>query len=199
MKIGTIGAGDVSISIARLALAAGHEVILSNSTGGERLAKIVAGLGKGATAGSISQAAEADIVILAVPWSAIKTALAAAPSWAGRILVDATNPFIEFEPKLVLADLDGVGASEIVAGLAPGARTVKAFNSVTMRNFEKGPKQGNASRVLLVSGDDREAKATVVDLIESFGYATIDLGGLVAGGRMQQAGGPLAGKDILVA
>ena len=199
MKIGTIGAGDVSIAIAKLALAAGHEVILSNSTGGEKLAKIVAGLGKGATAGSISQVAEADIVILAVPWTAIESALAATPSWAGRILVDATNPFIEIEPKLVLADLGGVGASEIVAGLAPGARTVKAFNSVTMSNFEKGPKEGNASRILLVSGDDAEAKATVIDLIQSFGYATIDLGGLVAGGRMQQAGGPFAGKDLLLA
>ena len=47
------------------------------------------------------------------------------PAWNGRVLIDATNPFVETSPKLVLANLGGKGASEIVAALAPGARIVR--------------------------------------------------------------------------
>jgi hypothetical protein len=68
-----------------------------------------------------------------------------------------------------------------------------------MANFEKGPTEGNGRRVLFVSGDDRSAKQLVSDLITSFGYAVIDLGDLDEGGRFQQPGGPLAGKDLLLA
>ncbi len=88
---------------------------------------------------------------------------------------------------MVLADLGGRGASEIVASLAPGARLVKAFNSILMSNFEAGPKRGDARRVLFVSGDDASAKSTVKALIENFRFAVIDLGGLQTGGRLQQA------------
>ena len=75
---------------------------------------------------------------------------------------------------------------------------VKAFNTITMANFEKGPRQGAARRVLFVSGDDVASKQTVRQLITELGYAAIDLGGLDEGGRMQQPGGPLAGLDLLV-
>jgi 8-hydroxy-5-deazaflavin:NADPH oxidoreductase len=98
-----------------------------------------------------------------------------------------------------LADLGNQGASEIVSHLAPGARLVKAFNSIVMTNFEAGPTRGDARRVLFVSGDDDTAKSTIKALISSFGFAVIDLGGLKAGGRLQQAGGPIAGRDLLVA
>ena len=121
------------------------------------------------------------------------------PEWNGRVLIDATNPFLETSPKLILADLGGVGASEIVAGFARGARIVKAFNSIRMAHFNEGPIKGQGKRVIFVSGDDEESKRVVKDLIESFGFAAIDLGGLVTGGRIQQAGGPLAGLDLLVA
>lgn len=198
MKIGMIGAGEVALAVARYALQAGHEVILSNRRGGEALSRAVAALGNGAAAGSVMEAAGADMVLLAVPWPNIPAALSGLPAWDGRILVDATNPYARYMPELVLADLGGRGASEIVADLAPGARLVKAFNSLTMANFEAGPRRGEARRVVLVSGDDAEAKGKVKNLIASFGFAVIDLGGLKEGGRMQQAGGPLAGLDLLV-
>ena len=113
------------------------------------------------------------------------------------VLIDANNPFAETSPNLVLADLGGIGASEIVAGFAPGARIVKAFNSIRMAHFNKGPVKDQGKRVIFVSGDDAESKRVVKDLIESFGFAAIDLGGLVTGGRIQQAGGPLADLDLL--
>jgi hypothetical protein len=89
-------------------------------------------------------------------------------------------------------------ASVVVAEHAPGARVVKAFNSIAMANFEKGPRQGAARRVLFVSGDDPASKQRVQGLITELGYAPVDLGGLEDGGRMQQAGGPLAAVDFLV-
>ena len=113
------------------------------------------------------------------------------------ILIDATNPFSEYSPNLVLADLGGKGASEIVAGLAPGARVVKSFNSIVIARFNEGPAKSGGRRVIFVSGDDPESKEFIQGLIKSFGFEPIDLGGLVTGGRLQQAGGPLAGHDLV--
>jgi predicted dinucleotide-binding enzyme len=199
MNIGMIGAGAVALGVGRYAVAAGHQVVLNSRSGGERLASAVEKLGKGAAGGSIEEVLACDIVVLAVPWKNVEDVLRSLPPWHGQVLVDATNPFVETEPKLVLADLGCRGASEVIAGLSPGARIVKAFNSIVMKNFEAGPTRDGARRVLLVSGDDAAAKLQVSDLINSFGFITIDLGGLKTGGRLQQAGGPVAGLDLMVA
>ena len=199
MKFGTIGAGTVAFAFARSAVAAGHEVVLSSRRGPESLAGKVAELGHGASAATVEEAASLDYVLLAVPWPSVEDALRRLPAWNGRVLIDATNPFIEYSPKLVLADLCGKGASEVVAGLAPGARVVKAFNAIRMEHYDKGPKFHDGKRVIFVSGDDKDAKAAVIGLVNDFGYTPVDLGGLVSGGRMQQAGGPIAGHDWVVA
>src|ERR1700751_1710651 len=199
MKFGTIGAGTVAFAFARGAVATGHEVVLSSRRGPESLAGKVAELGQGASAATVEEAASLDYVLLAVPWRNVEDALCGLPAWNGRVLIDATNPFIETSPKLVLADLGGIGASEIVAGFAPGARIVKAFNSIRMAHFNEGPTKGQGKRVIFVSGDDQESKRVVKGLIESFCFAAIDFGGLAIGGRIQQAGGPLAGLDLFVA
>src|SRR5207237_9181102 len=159
----------------------------------------VSELGRGASVAPVQEAASLDYVLLAVPWKNVEAALRGLPEWNGRVLVDATKPFAETSPKLILADLGGIGASEIVAGFARGARIGKAFNSIRMAHFNEGPIKGEGKRVIFVSGDDEESKGVVKDLIESFGFAAVDLGGLVIGGRIQQAGGPLAGLDLLVA
>lgn len=199
MKIGFIGAGAVAQSLARSAIQAGHEVVLSARRGPQALGDIVAGLGPKASADTVQEVARFNLVMLAVPWLQVPSALDGLPDWAGRILVDTTNPFTQFEPEFVLADLGDTGASEIVAAHAPGARVVKAFNAIRMEHYDKGPKFHDGKRVIFVSGDDMDAKAVVIALIKEFGYAAVDLGGLVAGGRMQQAGGPIAGHDWVVA
>lgn len=198
MKIGIIGAGEVAVAFSRYALAAGHEVVLSNSGDMEKLSRVAAQLGAGASAASAREAALADMVLLAVPWLKVKATLATLLPWDGRILVDATNPFLQITPTWILEDLGDDSASEVVARLAPGARLVKAFNSLLMSNFVKPPKVGNAKRVLLVSGDHPDANRQVADLIASFGFAVIELGSLKTGGKLQQAGAPLAGPDLLV-
>ena len=195
MQIGILGAGQVGLAVGRRLTGAGHYVKLASARGPEALIPIAQGVG--AEAVSMTEAASSELVLLAVPWPAVPDVLGPLPDWQGRILVDATNPFVSFDP-LQLADLQGRSASVIVAEHAPGARVVKAFNSITMANFEKGPRQGEARRVLFVSGDDVESKQTVQDLITELGYAAIDLGGLDEGGRLQQPGGPLAGPDLLV-
>lgn len=198
MKFGIIGAGQVSLAIARGLLSRGHTVALSSRRGPARIADRIAALGTGAHAVPVREAAAADIVFLAVPWPEVGHALTDLPPWNGRILVDTTNPFIATASTYVQADLGGRSASTIVADHAPGARVVKAFNSILMANFEKGPVQDGIRRVLFVSGDDNAAKDAVRGLIEALGFAVIDLGGLEDGGRLQQGGGPLAGKDLLL-
>src|SRR5229473_5129684 len=198
MRIGTIGAGAVALAVAREALARGHEVVLSSRSGPGALAGKVTELGRGASAATVEEAASLDYVLLAVPWPNVEDALRGLPAWNGRVLIDATNPFIEYSPKLVLADLGGKGASEVVAGLAPGARVVKAFNSIVTARFNEGPVKNGGRRVIFLSGDHSEPKGFIRELIKSFGFEPIDLGGLVTGGRLQQAGGPLAGLDLTV-
>ncbi len=136
------------------------------------------------------------MVLLAVPWTAVPKALSDLPAWQGRILIDATNQFVKEGSQLVVADLGGRGSSEIAAELAPGARVVKAINSVFIKNFAAGPRLGEVRRVILLSGDDAGAKREVGALISGLGFAVIDLGDLQTGGRMQQAGGPLNGLDL---
>jgi 8-hydroxy-5-deazaflavin:NADPH oxidoreductase len=197
MKFGTIGAGTVALAFAQQALAAGHQVVLSCRHGPESLVGKVAELGDGASAAPVEKAASLDYVLLAVPWPNVEDALRGLPAWNGRVLIDATNPFSEYSPQLVLADLGDRGASEVVAALAPGARIVKAFNSIVTDRFNEGPAKNGGRRVIFVSGDDSEPKEFIRELIKGFGFEFVDLGGLVTGGRLQQAGGPLAGRDLV--
>lgn len=201
MKIGIIGAGEVATIIAAYAADAGHAVALSSQSGpsSDKLQKTIKELGPSATAVTVEEAAARHVVILAVPWSQVEAALSGLPEWGGRILIDATNPFLKTGSKPQMADLGEQGASEVVAALAPGARVVKAFNNTMMKNFAMGPGYSQARRVLFVSGDDATAKDKVTSLIGSFGFTSVDLGDLKTGGRMQEAGrGPLAGHDFLV-
>jgi len=197
MKFGTIGAGTVAFAFARKAVATGHEVVLSGRRGLESLASKVAELGHRASAATVEEAASLDYVLLAVPWPNVEDALRRLPAWNGRVLIDATNPFIEYSPKLVLAELGGKGASEVVAGLAPGARVVKAFNSIVTARFNEGPTKNGGRRIIFVSGDHPEPTEFVKSVIEGFGFVAVYLGGLATGGRLQQAGGPLAGRDLV--
>src|SRR5438094_30073 len=104
MKSGAIGAGAVALAFGREALARGHEVVLSSRRGPDALVDKVAELGRGASAASIEKAASLDYVLLAVPWRNVESALKSLPVWDGRVLIDATNPFVETSPTLVLGE-----------------------------------------------------------------------------------------------
>ena len=175
--------------MARTALRAGRQVVMANSRGPESLASLVPALGEGAAAGTADEAASADIVVIAVPWPRVGEAVEGL-RWDGRIVIDATN---DFDPS----DLDGSTSSQVLADLVPGARVVKAANTLGAAVLGSDPHEGGGRRVIFLSGDDAEAKAAVTALFEDAGFAAIDLGGLVTGGAMQQLGGPLAGVNLI--
>ena len=197
MEIGTIGAGAFAQAFAKRALKAGHKVKLSNDRGPDSLREIVNQLGSGAVAVPKEVAASCELVLLAVPWDNVPDTLASLPRWKNQILIDGTNPFHGRAGKFTPADVGNLSTSQLVAGLAPGARVVKAFNHMTVPNMEAEPVVNGARRVAFVSADDDEAKKRVEILLKQLGYSVIHLGNLRDGGLIQQAGGPLAGRDLL--
>lgn len=201
MKIGFIGAGRMATTIARHLMGAGHEVILSSSRGLEALAGLVADLGPAASAGSKQEAAECAVVVLATNWADAPEALKGI-HWGGRILIDGTNAHIGEKPDpsaagvaRSVAALEGRTSSEIVAAMAPGARVVKSISNIPMSWIQDFSPQ-KPKTVLFVSGDDRDAKSRVVELIDSTGLVALDIGSLADGGAMQQLGGPLSAVEL---
>lgn len=197
MEIGTIGAGTFAQAFARRALKAGHRVKLGNSRGPDSLREIVRRLGPGATAATTEEAAACEMVLLAVPWDYLPATLASLPKWDGQILIDGTNPFHGKAGDFTPADVGNLSTSQLVAALAPGARVVKALNHMIAPNLEADTAVGGARRVAFISADDEDAKKQVGELLKAFGYSVVDLGNLRDGGLIQQAGGPLAGRDFL--
>jgi predicted dinucleotide-binding enzyme len=194
MQIGMIGAGSVACAFAKHLLEAGHQVLLSNSRGPETLKSLAAGLGPGATAVTIEQASRSPIVLLAVPWLKVDAALHGLPIWDNRIVIDATN---QFTTPPELEDLHGLVSSEIISAKLPGARVVKALNTLYAERLAVGPDVGGGQRVVFVSGDDLDAKKSVSLLLSALRFAVVDMGSLHDGGLMQQAGGALAGLDLV--
>jgi predicted dinucleotide-binding enzyme len=197
MEIGTIGAGAFAQAFAKRALQTGHKVKLSNSRGPDSLREIVNQLGPGATAATKEEAAACDMVLLAVPWDNVPETLASLPKWNNQILIDGTNPFHGQAGDFTPADVGNLSTSQVAAALAPGARVVKAFNHMLVPNLEADPVVNGARRVAFISADDDDAKKRVETLLKAFGYSVVDLGNLRDGGLIQQAGGPLAGRDLL--
>jgi predicted dinucleotide-binding enzyme len=196
MNIGIIGAGGIGQAFAAQVVRAGHEVTLSNSRGPASLAPVVSRLGPSARAGSREEAAQADIVVLAVQWQQLEGALAGLPPWNGRILIDTTNPVIM--PEFRKADLGERSSSEVVASKAPGARIVKTANNFTPELLASDPSEAGGHRVLFMSGDDAAAKKEVTGVLAKAGFAVVDLGSLAVGSRLQQfPGGPLPGLNLI--
>lgn len=198
MQIGIVGAGNVAQAFASKAINAGHSVVFSNSRGPQSLAPIVTRFGPMATAAPVTVAIENPIVLLALPWPKVDGALRNISTWHGQILIDPSNAFRGGTPAHGIVNFKDSSSSEHVAALAPGARVVKAMNSNFMSNFEREPTDGRFRRAVFISGDDRAARNTVADLLESFGFAPVDLGSLRVGGRIQAVGGPIAGHDFFL-
>jgi predicted dinucleotide-binding enzyme len=193
MNIAIIGAGAIGSAIARALSKAGIAANIANSRGPASLAALDL---PSITPVGIEEAAKADVVFLAVPWSKIPGAVRGLPHWDGRIVIDANNP-IE-APAFRAIDLGGRASSLVIADLLPGARVVKAFNHLQAALLAGDPQAEGGRRVLFVAGDDADAKATVRQLIEQLGFAGVDLGTLDGGGRLSQfPGGPLPTLNLV--
>ena len=140
-------------------------------------------------------------MILATNWVSVPEALTGI-DWHGRILVDATNAYVDAKPDLSLASvsrsraaLKGRTSSEMVAEMALGARLVKSISNMPMEWIHDFP-PNKPRTVIFTSGDDTEAKQSVIELINSTGLVAIDLGPLRTGGAMQELGAPLSGIEF---
>ncbi len=193
--VGVIGAGRIGKAVAKQALRAGRFVVISNSQEPSALKPLINELGSGARAGTVKEAAEQEIVVLAVPWINVQEALAGLPPWNGRIVVDATNAAIM--PGFQVPDLGGRTSSEVVADLVRGARVVKGFNTLLAAVLASDPKVSGGQRVIFFSGDDPAAKDAFNRLISDAGFAGIDLGSLATSRVQQFPGGPLAAINFI--
>jgi 8-hydroxy-5-deazaflavin:NADPH oxidoreductase len=187
--VGIIGAGRLGQAMARTVLRSGRAVLLANSRAPETLAPVVAMFGSRASAASRHEASRAPIVVVAVPWDNIPDAVQGL-EWTGQIVIDATN---DWDPS----GLDGMTSSEVVAELTPGARIVKAANTLEASVLAEDPHQAGGQRVIFISGDDADAKDAIGALFRDAGFFVIDLGGLIDGGKLQQIGGPLPSNNLI--
>jgi predicted dinucleotide-binding enzyme len=198
MSIGIIGAGALGSNAARLLAKSGIPATIANRRGPESLAGLVGELGPSIKAGTVAEAAGADIVLVAVRWVDLDKALGGLPAWNNRIVIDGTNPVAFLDPDspdakdpsnplaaygIKAIDLGGKHSSEVFRKFVPGARVVKAFNHFDV-NVLPEPAVSGGQRVLFYSGHDADAKAEVRKLIERTGYFPVDLGVLDIGGPL---------------
>lgn len=195
MSISIIGSGAIGSALASRFSAAGIEVLIATRRGPAALAPLLSSLGPRIRAATMQEALAVDLVILAIPFAAIPEAVSGVANWQGRIVVDASNA-IDF-PAFTPTDLGGRLSSEVVAAAVPGARLVKAFNTLPAAQLAADPAAAGGRRLLFVSGDDQAANAEVRRLIEQLGFAAIDLGPIADGGRSQQFGGPLVLQKLV--
>ncbi|EIZ81289.1 NADP oxidoreductase, coenzyme F420-dependent protein [Novosphingobium sp. Rr 2-17] len=195
-SIGIIGAGQIGSAIARALANNGIPATIANSRGPKSLQDFLSEVGPAITGNTVADVAAKDIVFVAVNWSRLPELFATLPDFNGRIVVDANNP-IE-APLFKPVDLGGVASSEVVAGLARGAKLVKAFNHLQPQLLSGDPQAEGGKRVLFYSGDDVAAKGEVGALIDQLGFAGIDLGSLAIGARLVQfPGGPLPALNLV--
>lgn len=188
MKIAVIGAGRMGAALGRLWAKAGHEVTLCDVKPLEELEALAREIGHGARAGAAHEAvAGADVILLAVPWPAVRDALAACGSLAGKVVVDVVNPH-----KPDFSDLEigfTTSASEEIAKLAAGAKVCKALNTLPSPVFNLPEcKVGGMKVSGFYCGDDEDAKKTVAQLVADAGFDPVDCGPLSSARYLEAAG-----------
>jgi hypothetical protein len=192
-SIGLIGSGSIGGTVARLAVAAGHQVVLSNSRGPQTLADLVAELGPLASAATAEQAATAgDIVVVTIPVRAVTTLPSAA--LAGKTVIDTGNYYPARDGQITELDSKELTESEYTQRFIPGGHVVKAFNNIFFKHLENLARPAGAAdrSYLPIAGDSGQAKATVTGFLDEIGYGTVDVGSLSDGWR-QQPGTPAYG------
>ena len=186
MKIGLIGAGHIGSTLAALAVARGHEVVVSNSRGPDTLGELVERLGPKASAGTAAQAADAgDVVVVTIPLRNYREVPVA--ELAGKTVIDTNNYYPGRDGTFPQLDDASTTSSELLAAHLPSSRVVKAFNNIYFEHLAtQGQPEGAAGRrALPIAGDDPGAKQIVAELINTFGFDVVDAGPLAEGRRFQ--------------
>ena len=185
--IGLIGAGRIGSQIARLAVANGYNVVISNSRGPETLSALVAELGPRARAGTAFDAAKAgDMVVVTIPLKNYR-AVPVEPL-ADKIVIDTNNYYPERDGHIPELDNESTTTSALLQAHLPTSKVVKAFNHIyaAALTTDGRPRGTKNRRALAIAGDDPKAKATVSGLLDQFGFDTVDAGPLKEGWRIQR-------------
>lgn len=185
--IGLIGAGHIGSQVARLAVANGYKVVISNSRGPETLSGLVTELGPNARAATPVEAARAgDLVVVTVPLKAYR-AVPVEPL-AGKIVIDTNNYYPDRDGRIPELDNESTTTAELLQAHLPTSKVVKAFNHIYAAELTThGQPAGTSNRrALVIAGDDADAKATVTRLLDQFGFDTVDAGPLKEGWRIQR-------------
>jgi len=178
MKYAIIGSGKIGVALARIFARKNIEVAIANSRGPETLASLRDELGPSVFPQSIQDAYKAEMIFLAVPFSAHKDVAKQFNQWAGKIVVDLTNAF-HVGPE----ELGGLLSSEVVSKAFVGARLVKAFNHLPAAQLGTKPSlEGQRRQAIFISSNDADASATVAAVATQLGFAPVELGRLDKGG-----------------
>ena len=185
--IGIIGAGNIGAQVARLAVAHGYKVVISNSRGPETLADLVAELGENARAATPVEAAQAgDLVVVSVPLRNYR-AIPVAPL-AGKVVIDTNNYYPERDGQIPELDNESTTTAELLQAHLPTSKVVKGFNHIYAAQLttDGRPAGTTSRRALVIAGDDESAKAAVTKLLDDFGFDAVDAGSLAEGWRIQR-------------
>lgn len=176
MKIGILGTGHMASSLAQHWAEKGHHIFFGSRTP-EKAVALAGSIGHGAKGGSVSEAAAfGDVLLLGVPWDSAEQTLKACGPLDGKILIDCINPLQNDYRSLAIGF--STSAAEEIATWAPGAKVVKAFNTISDKVIRLGPKFGGEFATAFYCGNDQEAKDVVATLITDLGFDPIDVGGL---------------------
>jgi predicted dinucleotide-binding enzyme len=191
LKIGILGSGKIGGTLGRHWAKVGHPIFFS-SRHPEQLLDLARETGNGAQVGTLEEAASfGDVILLSFPWRN-KQYLPATDLFKGKVVIDAMNPYSVFGRVM---DLGVSTSSEEVAKILPGARLVKAFNTLFADDLRKEAfKSGKDRRAIFMAGDDQDAKGVVRQLVEEIGFVPVDAGPLREGGRLQEPGSAVYAK-----
>lgn len=196
MNIGIIGAGNIGGNLARRFTSLGHNVRIANSRSPATLADLARETG--ATAVTVAEVARgADLVVVTIPEKGIPTLPADlfAELDSRAVIVDTGNYYPQRDGRIAEIE-DGLTESRWVERQL-GRPVIKAFNNIYAAHLVTAAKpSGSAERVALpIAGDDAQAKATVLKLVDELGFDAVDAGGLDESWR-QQPGSPVYGTDF---
>lgn len=185
--IGFVGSGNIGSQLARLAVAHGYDVVMSNSRGPATLAGLVAELGPSARAATPAEAAQAaDLAVVTVPLRAVWDV--PVEPLAGKVVIDTNNYYPARDGHVTELDDESTTTSELLQAHLPESAVVKAFNHITAADLTKDgrPAGTPGRRALAVVASDDEARARVARLVDEFGFDPVEVSPLSEGWRIQR-------------
>lgn len=184
--LGLIGSGNIGGTLARLAVDAGLDVVLSNSRGPETLADLVAELGPKARAGTAEEAAAAgDWVVVTIPLRNFEQV--PREPLVGKVVIDTGNYYPQRDGQIAELDSRALTTSQLLQRHLDGAHVVKGFNNIYFEHLRNLARPAGAPdrSALAIAGDDAEAKASATALLDTLGYDAVDVGTLADSWRFE--------------